>query len=110
MGNRTPECLPFQWTEAGFILLVRLTPKSAADRIEGIAQGPEDAYVKARVRAAPEGGRANEALIRLVANWLDIPPSHVSLKSGGRSRMKQVLISGDQAVLRQKLNDRLQAG
>jgi uncharacterized protein YggU (UPF0235/DUF167 family) len=34
------------------------------------------------------------ALERLVATWLEVPPSSVKVAQGGKSRTKQVLIEG----------------
>ncbi len=56
------------------MLTVRLTPKSARDEIIGVEDFGGEAVLKARVRALPEGGRANEALERLIARWLKVPP------------------------------------
>jgi uncharacterized protein len=47
---------------AGIMLPVRLTPKSGRDEIAGIEAFGGEAVLKARVRALPEDGRANEAL------------------------------------------------
>ena len=47
------------------------------------------------MRALPEQGRANEALERLIAAWLHVPPSSVKVAQGHKSRTKQVLIEGD---------------
>ena len=55
---------------AGIMLPVRLTPKSGRSR-----RSAGEAVLKARVRALPEDGPANEALERLVARWLKVPPS-----------------------------------
>ncbi len=49
----------------------------------------------ARVRAVPEAGRANAALETLIARWLGVPPSTVSVAHGGKSRLKQVALTGD---------------
>jgi len=51
--------------------------------------------LKARVRAAASEGEANEALIRLLASELDIPPRSVSLLAGATARVKRVMIAGD---------------
>ena len=83
----------------GVMLSVRLTPKSGRDEIVGIEAFGEEAVLKARVRAAPEAGRANEALERLIARWLKVPPSFVSVALGGKSRAKQVLVEGDAGTL-----------
>jgi uncharacterized protein len=51
--------------------------------------------LKARVRAVPEAGRANAALEALIAAWLGVPRSTVSVIQGGKSRLKRVAITGD---------------
>ena len=92
---------------AGIMLPVRLTPKSSRDEIGGIAAFGGEAVLKARVRALPEDGRANEALAKLIARWLKLPPSCVSVAQGGKSRMKQVLVEGDAATLAPLIEARL---
>jgi hypothetical protein len=91
----------------GVMLKVRLTPKSARDEIIGVETFGGEAVLKARVRALAEDGRANEALTRLVARWLKVPPSFVSVAQGGKSRLKQVLIEGDAATLLRLIDARL---
>ena len=86
-------------TNAGVMLKVRLTPKSGKDEIDGVETFGDEVVLKARVRALPEGGRANAALERLIAGWLDVPPSSVSVVQGGKSRLKQVEIAGDAEAL-----------
>jgi uncharacterized protein YggU (UPF0235/DUF167 family) len=46
-----------------------------------------------------EDGRANAALEKLIAHWLNVPSSSVSVAQGSRSRLKQVLIAGDAEAL-----------
>jgi uncharacterized protein YggU (UPF0235/DUF167 family) len=86
-------------------LVVRLTPRSGQDRIDGWAQ--DDAgrpYLKARTAAAPTDGRANTALQRLIAKALGLPPSAVALTGGAASRLKTLEISGaDEAEVKAKL-------
>ncbi len=53
----------------------------------------------ARVRSAPEGGKANEALCALLADRLDAPASQARVAAGSKSRVKQVAVSGDPAAL-----------
>ena len=50
--------------------------------------------LKIRLAAPPVDGKANEALLRFVADTLGLPKSAVSLKSGQTSRRKVVEISG----------------
>ncbi|MFT3728868.1 MAG: DUF167 family protein [Terricaulis sp.] len=69
-------------------LRVRLTPAGGADRIDGRASDENGVYLKARVRAAPEDGKANAALIVLIAKAAGVPKSKVSIARGATSRMK----------------------
>lgn len=50
--------------------------------------------VKVRVAAPPEGGRANDAVVALVAQTFDVKLAAVSLVSGQSSRAKKVQIDG----------------
>ena len=101
---------PWRRSADGLILKVRLTPKSSQDRIEGISPFDDETVLKARVRAVPEKGKANSALLKLVAGWLGIPASSVSLASGGKSRLKSVQVSGDGAALEPLVKNRLARG
>jgi uncharacterized protein (TIGR00251 family) len=49
---------------------------------------------KVRVAAPPEGGRANEAVVRLLADTLSLPREAVTLVSGHGARDKIVELSG----------------
>jgi uncharacterized protein len=92
---------------AGIFLTVRLTPKAARDEVTGIETLGSEAMVKARVRAIPEAGRANEALEKLIADWLDVPRTSVRVARGGKSRQKQVMIEGDPNALARIIEARL---
>ena len=83
--------------------MVRLTPRASRDGIDGIKQGPDGAYVQARVRAVPEDGRANTALAELVAEQIGVPKSTVTLASGHTARLKTLHIAGDVSTLEQRL-------
>lgn len=74
---------------------MRLTPKSSRDSLDGIVVSADGrAQVLARVRAVPEKGQANAALVRLVARSLGCPPSSVSVVAGGTARLKTLRIAG----------------
>jgi uncharacterized protein len=49
---------------------------------------------KVRVAAPPEGGRANDAVVRLLAETLSVPRDAVTLVSGQSSRDKIVELTG----------------
>ncbi|EJJ30442.1 DUF167 domain-containing protein [Rhizobium sp. CF142] len=85
-------------------LAVRLTPNGGRDAIEGIEpDGEGGMLLKARVTAVPEKGKANKALIALVAKSLGIAKSSVSLASGDTSRKKILRIDGDPEDVMKKL-------
>ncbi|MBI3440146.1 MAG: DUF167 domain-containing protein [Proteobacteria bacterium] len=72
-----------------------MTPSGGADRIDGCAT--DDAgqtYLKARVRAAPEDGKANAALEALLAKALGVAKSKVKVARGATARLKAVEIEG----------------
>ncbi|MBB3594472.1 hypothetical protein FHX08_004876 [Rhizobium sp. BK529] len=85
-------------------LAVRLTPNGGRDAIDGIeSDGEGGMLLKARVTAAPEKGKANKALIALIAKSLGIAKSSVELISGDTSRNKILRIDGDPEDLIRKL-------
>jgi len=55
--------------------------------------------LKARVRAAPEDGAANAALVKMLARSLGVAARDVELASGATSRVKRLKVSGDTASL-----------
>ena len=69
---------------------VRLTPRAGRNAIDGW----DSEVLHARVAAPPVDGKANEALLRLLAKALGIPPSRVRLVSGAQSRVKTVEVVG----------------
>jgi uncharacterized protein YggU (UPF0235/DUF167 family) len=81
---------------------LRVKPAGRANRL----MGPHGGALRVEVRAAPERGRANAALIRLLAASLDIPRDRVSVTSGSASRSKTVEIEGCTAA---EVADRLRA-
>jgi uncharacterized protein YggU (UPF0235/DUF167 family) len=83
-------------------IVVRLTPRAAQERIDGWdADDHGRPVLKVRVRAAPIEGRANAALVALIAGALNCPKSRVILSGGETSRLKTLEIDGvDEAALR----------
>lgn len=54
--------------------------------------------LKIRLAAPPVDGKANEALIKFLAETLHLPKSAVTLKSGQSSRRKVLEVSGATSV------------
>jgi len=69
---------------------VRLTPGARQDAILGWREG----VLWAQVAAPPVEGRANEALLRLLAQALRMAPGRLRLAAGHRSRQKLVAAEG----------------
>jgi len=85
-------------------LRVKLAPKAAGNRIQGLARDEDGALLlKVAVSAAPENGRANRALIALLAKEWGLAKSAIVIDRGATDRRKILLIEGDAA----RLSDRL---
>jgi uncharacterized protein YggU (UPF0235/DUF167 family) len=69
---------------------VRLTPRAAADRVDGVVDG----ILRARVGAPAVEGAANNALIRLIAEALGVARRDVRIVAGAASRQKLVVVDG----------------
>lgn len=102
-----PPALSLRRSRDGVILAVRLTPKSSRDEVVGLEDHAGECVLKARVRAVPEAGRANAALETLIAKWLGLPPSTITVARGGKSRLKQVVVAGDAEALSRLIAERL---
>ncbi len=91
---------PWRKTAEGVVVACRLTPKGGRDAIDGVAELADGTVVlAARVRNAPQGGEANEALCALLADRLGARASQARVVAGSKSRVKQVAVSGDPACL-----------
>ena len=91
---------PIQPVADGVRLTVRLTPKASADRIAGVVVDDAGrAQLKASVTAAPEDGKANAALLKLLAKRFDLPRTTLSVASGHAHRTKLVHVAGNPAAL-----------
>jgi uncharacterized protein len=86
---------PYRVRTDGVVLAVRLTPRASRDSVDGLKED----RIQARVRAVPEDGRANAALVELVADEIGVPKSTVEVTAGHTARLKSVSIKGDVAAL-----------
>lgn len=94
------------WRRDGddLILSVRLTPGSARDVAGGIWTDEKGArWLRAQVRAVPEKGRANIALVELLAKRLDVPKRSISLEAGDTNRLKRLRVAGADDALTARL-------
>ena len=78
------------------LLIVHLTPKASANKIEGWALNAEGQKVlRVRVTAVPENGKANEALIKLLSKTFHLSQSKIVLIRGEISRIKHFNVDAD---------------
>lgn len=83
----------------GAELRVRAMPKASKDAVEAVAADAAGRrFLKVRVRAVAEKGRANTAIETLLAKALGLPASAVSVEKGETSRIKTVRISADGSI------------
>jgi uncharacterized protein (TIGR00251 family) len=66
------------------VLHVRVQPKARTNAVKGW----HGAALRVSVTAAPEDGKANRAVIALLAETFDVAPSSISLVRGAASRDK----------------------
>ena len=80
---------------------IKVTPNASQNRIEGW----KDGVLRIRLKALPEKGKANEALIAFLSETFRVPKSHIQITSGHTSRLKRVMIEGvDEECLRKMCN------
>ncbi len=79
-------------------LCVRLQPRARRNEVVG----ERDGSVVVRVTAPPIGGRANQALVELLAARLEVPKSSVTIVRGETARDKVIEVAdlGDDEVRR----------
>lgn len=82
------------------LLFVRVTPRAARDEV-GAFGG--DGVLPVRVTAPPTESAANEAVRRLLAQALGLPPRDVMLVSGASARRKTFEIPLAEAEVRRRL-------
>ena len=103
--------LPLSQTAEGVVVAVKLTPRAGRAGIDGVAQepGPDGnrPVLKVRVTAPPEDGKANAALIALLAKAWRLPKTALTLVAGETQRQKRILVRGDSAALMAAITQRL---
>jgi len=91
---------PWRYSTQGISVALRVTPRGGRDDIDGLETLADGrTVVKVRVRVIAEGGEANRAVIELLAKALGVPKARVRILSGATSRLKQIAVDGDPAML-----------
>ncbi len=81
---------------SGDILTLTLHVQPGAKRTD--VAGLHGDALKIRLAAPPIEGRANEALLKYIAEAFGVPLRQVELKQGGQSRHKVVAITGSKVA------------
>lgn len=92
----------------GVRLTLRVTPKASRNAITGLADTADGSRVlKVSVTAVPENGKANEAVIKLLAKAWKLPKSSFTVVAGATDRNKIMHVAGEPAELMGRLTARL---
>jgi uncharacterized protein YggU (UPF0235/DUF167 family) len=102
-----PNSQPWRASKTGLRVLARVTPKSARDGIDGMLQTAEGPALKVRVRAVADNGEANRSVEIVVAQWLGLARTRVTVAAGGKSRIKTLDIGGEPRELEARIAGRL---
>ncbi len=87
---------PFSAVAGGVRLAVRVTPRAARERIEGTAlEADGTAVLRLAVTAPAEDGKANAALVRLLAKRWKLPRSAIAVLRGKHARRKLLHLTGE---------------
>lgn len=82
------------WSGNDLILRVRVQPRASRNEVLGVSNGS----LRVRTTAAPTDGKANKAVIRLLADYLDVPVARINLTHGHAHRNKRLIIAGPVAL------------
>jgi uncharacterized protein len=87
-------------TPEGVLLLVQAQPKAKKNAVLGV----HDGRLKVAVTQAPEKGKANDAILKLLAKSLGLKRSQLEIVSGETSSKKVLRLTGIDA---RQLGDRI---
>ncbi len=95
---------PWRATGDGLSVELQVTPGAKADRVEGVQRQDDGRTVlRVRLKAPPVEGKANQALIRLLAKRWGLSKSDLTLAAGQSARRKRLHLAGDPDTLAARL-------
>jgi uncharacterized protein (TIGR00251 family) len=71
-------------------LPIRVLPRSSRNQV----LGERDGAIAIKLQAPPVDGAANAALLRFLAQHLDVPQRRIALVSGQAARCKRIRVEG----------------
>ena len=88
----------------GAEIFLRVTPNAGRDAVIGTEKRGDREMLRVKVAAAPDRGKANEAVIGVLAKALGLRRSAISVVFGESSRDKRVNIEGDAGTIEAALS------
>lgn len=102
---------PFSAAPGGVRASLRVTPKASRNKVGGLAERADGGVaLKVAVTTVPEDGKANQAVIDLLAKAWKTPKSSISVAAGAQDRNKIVFVAGDPADLLPRLEASVDRG
>jgi uncharacterized protein (TIGR00251 family) len=80
-------------SQGGVLLGVQAHAGARRNGILGVRNG----MLRVAVTAAPENGKANDAIVKVLSEALGLPKSSIELVSGATAAKKQFLLAGQNA-------------
>ena len=77
-------------TSDGVLLRLKVVPNAPRTLVDG----PHGDALKVRLQAPPVDGKANEALVRFLADALDCPRAAIRVSAGATGRWKSIQVAG----------------
>jgi len=97
--------VPVTPVDDGARVALRVIPRAARAGVDGVVvDAAGRPHLKVRVNAPAEGGKANAAVIKLLARALRVPPSRLRIVAGAKDRTKVVHVAGDPRALAAQLS------
>lgn len=102
----------FEPAKNGFYIRIKLTPNASSCGFGGLFFYVDDTvYLKAGVTVAPEKGKANKELIKMLAKALNIAKQDIELTAGATTHFKKFFVAKELTeVLKDRLNKLIKEG
>ena len=84
---------------------LKIKANSSNNKIEGTISYDDKVYLKVSIKAAPENGKANEAIIKFFSKEWKIAQKNLEIVSGSRSSYKLMQINNSDNDFLNKLNE-----
>ena len=104
MNTSSSKPSPFSLAPDGLRIRIQARPGGRRDEIEGLrAEADGGVALRVTVRAAAEGGKANAAIVKLLAGQWGLPRTSLRLLAGAKDRRKSFHLVGKPNVLLARL-------